>query len=292
MSNESNPFKLSHLEIQSSGEDYPHSPFLNYQCSGSGTPVILIHGLAASLHDWDYLIPDLVSAGFETCAVDLLGHGDSYCPSGLGEYTVQNVYSHLQTLIGSLFPTEPVFLIGHSLGAYLALMHGLINPSRIKGLILVNPYFSKNQISVILRFIFRYPLSNTTLIQLTPYWLFRSIIDLTSLEFGLKYRYRYNLPEQVRVQTATDYKRAAPGIYNIPRTMVDLEDQFSRISFPTLLVWGQNDRTLNPLSFNKLTLLIPNIKTTPIPNCGHVPHQSEPAIFNPLVMDFLTGNNS
>ena len=31
----------------------------NYVRQGTGTPVILIHGIAASLHDWDDLIPAL-----------------------------------------------------------------------------------------------------------------------------------------------------------------------------------------------------------------------------------------
>ena len=49
----------------------------NYFQKGKGVPVILIHGLAASLHDWDDLIPDLAANGYACYAPDLLGHGDS-----------------------------------------------------------------------------------------------------------------------------------------------------------------------------------------------------------------------
>jgi len=49
----------------------------NYVRQGTGTPVIMIHGIAASLHDWDDLIPELASNGHACYALDLLGHGDS-----------------------------------------------------------------------------------------------------------------------------------------------------------------------------------------------------------------------
>ena len=47
----------------------------NYVKEGDGPPVILIHGLAASLHDWDDLIPELAANGYSAYAPDLLGHG-------------------------------------------------------------------------------------------------------------------------------------------------------------------------------------------------------------------------
>jgi len=265
----------------------PFSQIVNFSRQGSGSPAILIHGLAASLHDWDYLIPDMVNAGYDTCALDLLGHGDSYSPPKLDAYTIQNVYSHLLDWIDSLFPREPVFLIGHSLGGYLALLHAIQNPQRVKGIVLVNPYYSLKQMSGFLRLIFRHPLLDTTFIRLTPYWLFRILIDLTSLQLGIKYRQRHNLPEEVRIQTALDYKRAAPGIYNIPRTMVELKEQISELTIPTMIIWGEQDHTLNPSSFAKLAKVLPNVTSSPMPTCGHVPHQCDSSTFNKLVINFL-----
>jgi len=53
----------------------------NYVAQGDGTPVVMIHGLAASLHDWDELIPVLTQNGYESYALDLLGHGESPKPA-------------------------------------------------------------------------------------------------------------------------------------------------------------------------------------------------------------------
>ncbi|OGN72997.1 MAG: hypothetical protein A2X25_10610 [Chloroflexi bacterium GWB2_49_20] len=275
------------LKTQLASKEELISEPVNFLRKGSGQPAILIHGLAASLHDWDYLLPDLASAGFDACALDLLGHGDSFNPARLEDYNIQNVYAHFARWLDSLFPLDAVFLIGHSLGGYLALIHAIRNPHRIKGLVLVNPYYSMDQMSGFLRMIFRHPLFNTSLIRMTPYWLFRILIDLTSLELGLKYRQHHSLPEEVRIQTALDYKRAAPGIYNIPRTLVELYDQLSGLTIPTLVVWGEHDRTLDPSSFYKLAKVLPNSISSPMPTCGHVPHQCDSITFNKLVLDFF-----
>lgn len=265
----------------------PHGG-VNFIRSGSGTPVILVHGLAASLHDWDDLLPELAGAGFEACALDLLGHGQSAIPAQLADFHVQNVYAHFEGWLDALFPVEPAVLIGHSLGGYLALMHAIRHPGRVKALVLVNPFYSLGQVSAFLRLVFRRPLSTTTFIRITPYWLFRRVIDLTSLELGVKNPRRYFLTEQVRRQTALDYKRAAPGIFNIPRTLVELRDQMGDLNIPVLVVWGENDRTLRPSSFGKLAQLLPNARLAPIASAGHVPHQSEVEVFNKLVLDFLS----
>jgi 2-hydroxy-6-oxonona-2,4-dienedioate hydrolase len=95
------------------------------------------------------------------------------------------------------------------------------------------------------------------------------------------------LPEVVRIQTALDYKRADPGIYNVPRTMRDLTSELSRVSAPTLVIWGARDQTLAPASFPELVRRLPNARGETLIPCGHVPHQCHADKFNRLVMDFL-----
>src|SRR3990172_4590171 len=64
---------------------------VNYVQQGKGMPVILTHGMAASLHDWDDLLPELSGSGFAGYALDLLGHGDSHKPAHYNEYTADSV---------------------------------------------------------------------------------------------------------------------------------------------------------------------------------------------------------
>ena len=49
--------------------------------SGSGAPVVLVHGLGSRAEDWANLMPQLKQAGFHVYAIDLLGYGDSARPA-------------------------------------------------------------------------------------------------------------------------------------------------------------------------------------------------------------------
>jgi pimeloyl-ACP methyl ester carboxylesterase len=124
------------------------------------------------------------------------------------------------------------------------------------------------------------------LAEKTPRWMFRAIIDLTSRAIGHGAGGIHSLPEHIRAQTALDYTRTAPGVYNIPNTMGDLMEYLPTISLPTLVVWGELDQTLSPNSFSKLVNEMPRAEGKSF-QAGHVPHQSNAEEFNGLVTEFL-----
>lgn len=254
---------------------------------GKGAPVILIHGLAASLHDWDALLPELATHGYAGYALDLLGHGESAKPPKIDQYTGDAVFAHMRDWIDSLALAEPIILIGHSLGGYMALQFAAQYPERVRALVLVNPFYTQSQLPPMLRLFLRRPLLNTAIISSTPYWLFRLLVDVSSLHFGNSNEKFHTLPETVRIQTALDYKRAAPGIYNIIRTLRDLAPELPHITQPTLVIWGARDQTINPKTFPSLVEKLPNAHGKVIPICGHVPHQCHAKMFNDKVFDFL-----
>lgn len=266
----------------------PNGHKVNYVKQGEGEPVVLVHGLAASLHDWDDLLPELEAAGYAGYALDLLGHGESEKPLHTHDYTVGNVYADLEAWIDTLRLDQPFTIVGHSLGSGLAMLYASHNPGRVRGLTLINPFHSIHQLPPILRRVFKYQLINTTLIDRTPYRLFRLFVDMTSFSSYIGNRESHVLPEHIRYQTALDYKRASSGIYNIPRTLPHANLNPSRLHQPTLLLWGGRDQTLAPDSFSRLAGELPNlVAAKEFPICGHVPHQCHPGELNPLVMDFL-----
>ena len=276
------------LPNNSKGEaDFAPIKNVNSVRAGEGAPVILVHGLAASLHDWDALLPELAAHNYAGYALDLLGHGESAKPRKIDHYTGDSVFAHMLGWIDSLDLEQPAILIGHSLGGYMALQFALQSPERVRALVLVNPFYTQSQLPPTLRFFLRRPLLNTALIQHTPYWLFRLMIDVTSLQFGNSNEKFHTLPERVRIQTALDYKRAAPGIYNIPRTLRDLTPELPHVTQPTLVVWGARDQTINPKTFPPLVAKMPNAHGEVMPICGHVPHQCHAKTFNDKVFDFL-----
>lgn len=261
---------------------------VNFVQHGKGSPVILTHGLAASLHDWDDLLPELSASGFAGYALDLFGHGESVKPVDHNEYTFESVFDHFSAWIDSLQINEPMILVGHSLGGGLCLQYTLRFPERVRALVLVNPFYDVEQLPPVMQFVYRNQLLNTGLIHHTPYRLFRIFVDISSTNFNIGQRELHVLPDHIRHQTALDFSRASSGIYNIPYTLPSLTSDLRRIQQPTLLVWGKRDQTLAAESFPRIGELLPNVLAShTLPICGHVPHQCHPDEFNPHVMKFL-----
>src|SRR5262245_51639717 len=75
---------------------------VNYVTQGEGSPIVMVHGLAASLHDWDDLFPELSANGYAGYAPDLMGHGESEKPLHHEMYTVLNAFDHLEKWIDAL----------------------------------------------------------------------------------------------------------------------------------------------------------------------------------------------
>ena len=257
----------------------------NYVQQGDGTPVVMIHGVAASLHDWDDLIPMLAQNGYASYALDLLGHGDSPKPKTRA-YHIDWVFEHFLHWITSLHLTEPAILIGHSLGGYIALEYARRFSAWTRGLVLVSPFYSRLQLPPLLRRSYSNRNLRGVIAEKMPQWMFRAIIDVTSRAMGHSAGALHSLPEHIRAQTALDYTRTAPGVYNIPNVLGDQTNYLSSISLPTLVVWGSQDQTLAPASFPKLVDALPRAEGRTIP-AGHVPHQSNADEFNGMVLEFL-----
>jgi pimeloyl-ACP methyl ester carboxylesterase len=257
----------------------------NYVREGAGTPVILIHGLAASLHDWSDLTPELAQRGYAAYVPDLLGHGDSPKLDARA-YQMDWIFEHFINWMNSLRLTEPAILIGHSLGGHIALEYARRVSAWTRGLILVAPFYSRTQLPFLLRNTYGRTNLSSFIVGRTPGWLFRFFVDLSSVAIGHSVGALRALPERIRAQTLLDYKRTAPGIYHIPNVMSDMTQHLRDITTPTLVVWGDRDRTLAPSSFPRLVNALPKARAQVL-HAGHVPHQSHAAEFNEIVMQFL-----
>jgi len=257
----------------------------NYVQQGSGPPVILIHGLAASLHDWDDLIPELAQHGYAAYAPDLLGHGDSPRLESRA-YQMDWVFDHFFHWMRSLGLTEPAILIGHSLGGHVALEYARRVSAWTRGLILVNPFYSPSQLPALLRKTYSRPGLSELLIGKVPEKWFRFVVDVSSTAIGHSVGALRALPERVREQTLLDYRRTSPGVYHIPSIISDMTASLHEINTPALVVWGDRDKTLSPSSFPRLVSALPKARKEVLP-AGHVPHQSHVEDFNQIVLKFL-----
>lgn len=103
----------------------------------TGPYVVLLHGLTASHRYWEGQTPEL-SREHRVVSVDLLGFGRSPWPDV--SYSSLDHLKPLAATMDSVIPAKEKFvLIGHSLGAILALSYTVEHPDRVSKLILMSP---------------------------------------------------------------------------------------------------------------------------------------------------------
>ncbi|MCI4373107.1 MAG: alpha/beta hydrolase [Thermoplasmata archaeon] len=117
------------------GPDSVEPVELSYRETGSGVPVVLLHGLGGDRLLWNAVIPDL-AGGLRVVAPDLRGHGDSPFPAG-SSASFDEFEADVLSLLDRLdLPT--VHWVGFSGGAFLALRLALNHPDRSRSLALVS----------------------------------------------------------------------------------------------------------------------------------------------------------
>src|SRR4051812_6511626 len=108
-----------------------------YDERGAGEPLVLLHGGAVDARFFDPNI-DALAAQFHVVTPDLRGHG--HTPDIDGPFTyaalTQDAVELIEAVIGG-----PVHLVGHSIGAGVALHVALRRPDLVRDLVLISAAF-------------------------------------------------------------------------------------------------------------------------------------------------------
>jgi len=116
------------------------APALSYRRSGSGPPLVLIHGVAGSQMVWDPLVP-LLEGARTVVRMDLMGYGSSPAPSG--PCTPRSHVAAIRATLQEAGMDPPYSLVGLSMGSNLALAFGCTWPDEVDSIVgLAFPYFA------------------------------------------------------------------------------------------------------------------------------------------------------
>lgn len=248
--------------------------------SDSDTPLVLLHGGGANAHWWDHLAPSLCSDR-SVYALDFRGHGDSEHPQ---EREVGAFNLDLEALLARL-GRDDVDLVGHSLGAAVALDHAsrfpatrsitLIDPARggtpgsgrraRLALALRRTYVSRAEAIDRFRFL---PESSHASEQLRTHIAQHSIREEPDGRFGYKFD---------------------PAWFGLPsRPRPDP----SRITCPTLVIRGAESGLLSIEGAKALVRALPGGRLEEIAKAGHHVFLDQPERTCTRIREFLEDNRS
>lgn len=124
-----------------------------YDVKGKGDPALMfVHGWSRNRNDWDGQI-DYFSEKHEVIRLDLAGHGESI--GNRNDWSILTFSHDVMAVIEKLDPKQ-IVLIGHSLGAPVAIETARRLPDRIVGIVAVDAFhdveekFTQDQIDDIL----------------------------------------------------------------------------------------------------------------------------------------------
>jgi len=102
--------------------------------SGSGAPVVLLHGFPDSGRMWRHQVTALSGAGFRTIVPDLRGFGSSDAPEGAESYAIPFLAADVLAVLDQL-GVQRAHVVGHDWGAALAWAVASLAPDRVDHLV-------------------------------------------------------------------------------------------------------------------------------------------------------------
>jgi pimeloyl-ACP methyl ester carboxylesterase len=239
-----------------------------------GTPVVLIHGLGSEAQqDWVVLAPYLVHAGYHVYAMDLLGYGKSAKPSEL-TYSISEEAKFVESFLDANHLTS-VALAGVSMGGWIASKVALDRRELVTHLMLFDSAGMKFQLSFD-QAIF------------TPQTA-EQVDQLMAVVTPDAPR----LPQFVKADFIRKSKRDGWVVQRALASMTsgadDLDDKFSALKMPLLIVWGKDD-VMTPLSLGEaMHSAAPQSALVVYDGCGHIAVVTCMNEIVPTVLGFLSG---
>ena len=244
---------------------------LRYIEAGKGQAVVMIHGNAGGIEDFEFGVFDSLCINYRAMAFDRPGHGASGRANGKSA-TVEYQAQLLHDTLAGLGITSPILVV-HSWGGALALAYALKYPSEISGLVLLAPAaYPDTETNGLLRTVVKTPIIGDL-----GLFFGKALVGHTMLKHDLEKAF---YPQQV----PDDYfKIAASSWLGTKQLRAYLEDEwalnsslkkmskrYSEIHVPVVIVTGDDDQIVSPReNAYRLNTEITQSKLIELKDTGH-----------------------
>ena len=243
---------------------------------GAGPALVFFHGPWGLT--WDPFLTELAQA-FTVHAPEHPGTtpgapDDIYHLDGLWDLVL--CYDELLTAL----KIDAAVLVGHSFGGMVACEMAAAYPRRTRKLVLLDPIGFWRDSERVVNWMTVNPAE-------LPAWVFRDpsgeaakrmlgILDAASPPEAAA-------AARVRLMWAM----GATGKFTWPIPDKGLKKRIHRVSAPTLLVWGKEDRLVPPVYADEFARRIPGARVQTVEGAGHAPHVEQPERVARMVREFL-----
>ncbi len=252
----------------------------HYHDLGEGVPVVFLHGSGAGVSaaaNWWLNLPPLAEK-VRTIAVDLIGFGQTQVPDDV-EYGIHEWGAHVLRVLDGL-GIEKAWLVGNSLGGWVAVQMAISHPDRVAGVISMGTGGAPRKTQA---------LNSHAKPDVTPAGI-RAVLEDFVVDASLvsdelvDARYRAAL-----VPDAPERFAAVIAARERDRSGIPLaDDDLRAISVPVLLIHGREDSVIPPERSWRLFGLVPDVELHVFSECGHWSQVECADRFNTVVGDFLS----
>lgn len=259
---------------------------------GAGYPVLLVHGLGGWAENWTLTMPELAAAGFRAIACDLPGFGRSERARDVAYFDPADPYypRFARELLDALGIPQ-AHVVGHSLGGAIAAALAIQSPERVDRLVLVAPGGFGEDLGAPLRLAALPFISSIA--RFVPRGVVREIVAVNFSDRSRIPPWIYADAERhARAGSAAEFCRVLAQSVTVrgPRAALrqEWEARAPRLTCPTLVVWGRDDRVLPPHHATAAKRLLPHARVEMIADAGHLVMLERPSEFSHVLLAFLS----
>jgi pimeloyl-ACP methyl ester carboxylesterase len=255
--------------------------------------LVLVHGFSSSLHTWEPWVANL-KRDYRVITLDLPGHGLTNCLETRRIGTEQFVET--VDAVTRALGIEHFTLAGNSMGGGVAWAYALAHPSQLDALVLVDasgwPESAEEAKSDPIAFkLLGNPVARLLMKNTDMTWLVREGLrdsfanpDLATDDMVNRYTALARAPchrDALMDLTAGEKNR-----------VLATRDALSKITVPTLILHGEQDKLIPVAAAQKFAEAIPGAKLVTYPDAGHLPQEEVASESAGDLRAFLAGLNT